>query len=139
MKRSRPKSKHRRYYADECFPVPSVSYLKSKSFSIVHTGDMGYINISDLEQLKVSKKLGRVLVTLDKKDFQQRKKHNLSRHPGVIVLRASSLTYPNINKLAEKVLKRVHRIKLEEALLHASTTKIRRYKKGKKDIIPWKK
>lgn len=139
MRCRQSKSKHRRYYADECIPISSVTYLKSKGFSIIHALDVGAVNISDPEQLKKSKKLGRVLVSLDRKDFPQRMKYDLSGHPGVIVLKTRAATPLKINRTAEKVLKRIHRIKLKEAILHASTVKIKRYRKGKEDAIPWKK
>lgn len=134
----RQKSGHRRYYADECIPLPSVSHLRSKGFSIIHANDKGYINVPDLEQLKISKKLNRVLVALDR-DFWQKKEFDLSGHPGIIVLKTSSSIPPAVNRVAEKVLGRVGRIKLKEAILYASITKIRRYRKGKQDIISWEK
>lgn len=136
MKRRRKKS--RLYYADECLPVPSITYLRSKGFSIIHAYDKGHTGKKDLEQLKISKKLNRVLVALDK-DFWQKRKFNLSGHPGVIVLKITSSIPPMVNKVAEKVLRRVGRIKLKESILYASKDKIRRWRKGKEDEIPWRK
>ena len=134
----RVKSSSRLYYADECVPVVSITYLRSKGFSIIHASEKGCIGITDLEQLKISKKLNRVLVALDK-DFWQRKEFNLSGHPGVIVLKTTSSTPPVVNKVAEKVLKRVGRIKLRGSILYASKDKIRRWRRGKEDKIPWRK
>lgn len=134
----RVRSNSRLYYADEFVPVVSITYLRSKGFSIIHASEGGSIGIADLEQLKVSRKLNRVLVALDK-DFWQKKDFNLSGHPGVIVLKTTSSTPLAVNKVAEKVLKRVDRIKLRESILYASKDKIRRWRKGKEDEIPWKK
>lgn len=132
------KSTSRLYYADEDLPVSSITYLRSKGFSIIHVYDKGNTGKKDLEQLKISKKLNRVLVTLDK-DFWQEGRFNLSGHPGVIVLRTASSTPLMVNKVAEKVLKRVERIKLKGSVLYASTDRIWRRKKGRKDKISWKK
>jgi len=134
----RRKSTPHLYYADEDFPVSSITHLRSKGFSIIHVYDRGNTGKKDLEQLKISKKLNRVLVTLDK-DFWQEGRFNLFGHPGVIVLRTASSTPPVVNKIAEKVLKRVERIKLKESVLYASTDKIWRRKKGRKDKISWRK
>lgn len=134
----RVKSSSCLYYADECIPVVSITYLRSKGFSIIHASEKGYIGITDSEQLKISKKLNRVLVALDK-DFWQKKEFNLSGHPGIIVLKTTSSTPPMVNKVAEKVLRRVGRIKLKESILYASKDRIRRWRKGREDKIPWKR
>ena len=137
MKRRR-KSTPRLYYADECIPVPSITHLRSKGFSIIHSYEKGYIAVSDSEHLKISKKLNRVLVALDK-DFWQKRKFNLSNHPGVIVLKITSSTPSAVNKIAGKILKRVKNIKLKGTILYASQDKIRRWKKDREDEISWKK
>jgi len=137
MKRRR-KLSSRLYYADECLPVTSITYLRSKGFSIIHAYEKRYTGKKDLEQLKISKRLNRILVALDK-DFWQGRKFNLSGHPGVIVLKTTSPTPLTVNEVAEKVLRRAGRIKLKESILYASKDKIRRWKKGKEDEISWRK
>lgn len=136
--RRRRKSGSRLYYADECIPVSSITYLRSKGFSVVHAYEKGYVAVRDLEHLKISKKLNRILVALDK-DFWQRRKFNLSGHPGIIVLKTTSSTPPAINKVAEKVFRRIDKIKLRESILYASRDKIRRWREDGEDEIPWKK
>lgn len=137
MKRRRKQSS-RLYYADECIPLPSVTYLRSRGFSIIHAYEKGYTAVNDLEQLKISKKLNRILIALDK-DFWQRRKFNLSGHPGVIVLKSTSSIPSAINKVAEKVLRRTDKIKLKESILYASKDRIRRWGKNGEDEVPWKK
>lgn len=48
------------FYADECFPVPVVTYLKSLGYSIIHAYDKNFIQKSDRFHLTISK------VTMDK-------------------------------------------------------------------------
>lgn len=136
--KKRRKSEPCLYYADECLPVTSITYLRSRGFSIIHAYDGGHIQEKDSEQLKISKKLNRVLVALDK-DFWQRRKFNLSGHPGVIVLKTTSSTPFAVSKVAEKTFKRINNVKLKESVLYVSTDKIRRWKNGKQDEISWKK
>lgn len=62
------KKSHIQLYADECFPVPSVTYLKSLGYSIIHAYDKNFIQKADTFHLTTSKKLQRVLITLDR-DF----------------------------------------------------------------------
>lgn len=79
-----------------------------------------------------------VLVALDK-DFWQRRKFNLSGHPGVIVLKTTSSTPSAVSKVAEKTFKRINNVKLKESVLYVSTDKIRRWRNGEQDEISWKK
>lgn len=134
----RRKSTSRLYYADECVPVASITYLRSRGFSIIHAYEKNYIRKKDLEQIKFSKKLNRILIALDK-DFWQKRKFNLSDHPGVIVLKTTSSTPSAVSKIAEKILKRVNKIKLKGSILYVSADKIRRWQNKKQDEIPWKK
>lgn len=137
MKRRR-KSTSRLYYADECVPITSITYLRSKGFSIIHAFDKNFTGKKDLEQIKMSKKLNRIFIALDK-DFWQKRKFSLLGHPGIIVLKTASSTPLAVNKVAGKVLKRISSLDLKGSILYASADKIRRWKNGKQDEISWKK
>ena len=137
MRRRRRVTSHL-YYADECVPVVSVTYLRSKGFSVIHAYEKGYVQVKDSQHIKISKKLNRILIALDK-DFWQKRKFSLSGHPGIIVLKTTSSTPSTINKVAEKTLKRIARIELKESILYVSVDKIRRRRDEKENEIPWKK
>jgi predicted nuclease of predicted toxin-antitoxin system len=134
----RRKSTSRLYYADECIPVTSITHLRSRGFSIIHAYEKGYVRKKDLEQIKISKKLDRVLIALDK-DFWQKRKFSLTEHPGIIILKTTSSIPNAVNRVAEKVLKRAGNLKLRGSILYASIDKICRWKNGKENVITWKK
>lgn len=126
-----PSKKSRlKLYADECFPVTSVTYLKSLGYSIIHSFDKKLIGRSDQVHLKESKKLERVLITLDR-DFLYYQRVNLSKHPGVIVISAGSPTPNNVNKICKKLLAGLSEDFLKNSLIKATSTKIIKMKEGK--------
>lgn len=127
---------HIQLYADQCFPVSSVTYLKSLGYSITHANDLKLEGKSDKRQLKESKKLNRVLITLDR-DFIYYDQVNLSKHPGVIVISIGSAVPNNINKVCEKVLRNINTDFLKNSLLKATKEKIVRVKSG--EVISEKK
>jgi len=118
------------YYADECFPYPSITFLKSKGYSVKHACDYKYLNLSDKEQLKKSKKLNMVLITINKRCFWQ-EKYNLTNHPGIIILETTSTDYININKLSLKALERLKNKNLKEGIYKVTYTKIIKRRKEK--------
>ena len=89
-------------YADECFPVPSATYLKSLGYSIIHAYDKNFIQKTDHFHLLTSKKLNRVLITLDR-DFNSYEKADLKGYPGVIIISAGSTTPLHIIKVCRKI------------------------------------
>lgn len=118
-----PSKKSRlRLYVDESIPVPSVTYLKSKSHSAVHAYDFNLVAVADRKHLKESKKQNRVLIALDR-DFYQKLKLP-KPHPGVIVLKVSSTTVPSVNKTLDFVLKHLSPRKTKNAVVFASIDKI---------------
>lgn len=118
------------FYADECFPVPSVTYLKSLGYSLVHAYDYKLFEKSDLIHLKKSRSLNRVLITLDR-DFLYYEKVSLKDHSGVIVISAGSTTPPQVNKVCEKVFKRISEDFVKGSLLRITSNKITKLKQGK--------
>ena len=65
-----------------------------------------YITKKDRFHLKISKKLSRILITLDR-DFLAYNRFSLENHPGVIVISVGSATAPNVNKVCKKALKKI--------------------------------
>ncbi len=124
------KKSHIQLYADECFPVTTAIYLKSLGYSIIHAFDKKMIRKSDQAHLKMSKKLQRVLITLDR-DFLYYEQVNLQKHPGVIVISVGSATPPNINKVCRKLLRNVTKDFVKDSLLRVTTNKIKKIKDGK--------
>lgn len=114
---------HLQLYADECFPITSVVYLKSKGISIVHAFDRNYIQKPDKSHLELSKKLGRVLITLDR-DFNSYKDLSLQGYPGVIVISVGSATPPNINRVCDKILKKVTMNSAKDSYIQVTNAKI---------------
>lgn len=125
------KKLHIQLYADECFPLTSVTYLKSLGYSIIHAYDKKQINKKDQAHLAVSKKLKRTLITLDR-DFIYYKEANLTKHPGVIVISVSSTTPITVNKVCVKLLKELGKDTIANSLLKVTTNKIIKLKEGKK-------
>lgn len=110
-------------YADECFPVSSVTYLKSLGYSIIHAYDKKLIQKADQTHLKMAKNLRRVLITLDR-DFLYYTQVNLDKHPGVIVISATSSTPKNVNKLCKKLLVGISKDFVKDSLIKTTNTKL---------------
>ncbi|MFH1832950.1 MAG: DUF5615 family PIN-like protein [Candidatus Levyibacteriota bacterium] len=117
-------------YADECFPIPTVSYLKFLGFSIVHAYDKKLVGKSDQLHLKKSKKINRVLLTLDR-DFIYYEKVSLTKHPGVIVISVGSATPNNINKVCKKLLGIINENFVKNSLVRVTSNRLIKIKKGK--------
>lgn len=117
------------FYADECFPLTSVTYLRSLGYSIIHAFDLKFIQKSDRFHLKESKKLNRILITLDR-DFLYYTQVNIDDHPGIIVLSLSSMTPENVNSVCLKLLKQITPDIVKHSLIKVSKTKLIKEKQG---------
>ena len=117
-------------YADECFPVTSSLYLKSKGISIIHAYDLNLIRKSDKFHLEKSKKLYRILITLDR-DFISYGKQNLKGYSGVIIISVGSATSPSVNKVLDKVLNKITTDYIKGSLVKITASKIIKIKEGK--------
>ncbi len=117
------KKSHLQLYADECFPVPVTTYLKSLGYSIIHAYDHSFIQKSDHFHLTKAKKLKRILITLDR-DFLYYNQVNLESHPGVIVISTGSTTPPHINIISEKLLKNISGDFVKNSLIRVTIDKI---------------
>ena len=117
------------FYADECIPQPSVDYLRSNGISVTHAFDLGFIERPDRFHLKESKKMKRILLSLDA-DFIHFSPNDVVGHPGVICLSSSDITPKHLNKLLDKVLKNINSSAIKNSILTISIDKIRKNKKG---------
>lgn len=117
-------------YADECFPVPSSIYLKSLGYSVVHAYDKKLVGKNDRTHLAESKKLNRVLISLDR-DFLYYNEVNLNTHPGVIVISVGSTTPANVNKVCKKLLRKINQDFTGDSLIKVTVDKIIKLKLGK--------
>ncbi len=118
------------FYADECFPVPVVTFLKSQGYSIIHAYDKNLIQRSDRFHLQTSKNLGRVLITLDR-DFNEYENTSLKGSPGVIIISVGTATPPNITKVCQKILKTIGEDLIKESLIKVTIDKLIKIKDGK--------
>lgn len=124
-----PSKKSRlRLYADECFPVTSVTFLKSLGYSVVHAYDLKYTGKSDQFHLKAALKLGRILITLDR-DFLFYKLAPLVKHPGIVVISTES-TPVRINTICKKVFPKISPDSIREAIYIVTFEKIIKSKHG---------
>lgn len=124
-----------RLYADECFPVTTVTFLKSLGFSVIHAYDLKLTGYSDKFHLKQALKLSRTLITLDR-DFLYYKQTSLSNHPGVIVISGGSTTPTHVNLICQKVLPTISQNSVSEALIVITSTKITKTKHGTQSETP---
>lgn len=126
-----PSKKHRlKLYADECFPLPSVTYLRSLGISIIHAVDQKSVGKNDRFHLNLAKKLERVLITLDR-DFIYYSEANLKNHPGVVVISTGSATPLQVNKVCNKLIKIINHNFVKESLVTISMDKLTKSKNGK--------
>ncbi len=116
-------------YADECIPIPSITYLKQHGISIIHAYDIDFIGVSDSKHLKKSRQIKRVLLSLDK-DFKKFEEASLVNHPGVILLATTDITANHINKILIKALPHITQTYAKESLMRVSVNKIIREKDG---------
>lgn len=117
-------------YADECFPLTSVTHLKSKGISIQYAHQLKAIGKSDESHLKLSKKLDRTLITLDR-DFIYYESVSLDKHPGVIIISLGSATWINVNKICDKVLPKINNDLVKNSLIKIIMDKITKIKREK--------
>lgn len=119
------------FYADECFPLTSVTYLKSLGISAIHAYDKKLTKKSDQFHLKAAKSLKRILITIDR-DFLYYNQVNFNDHPGVVVISTSSVTPSNINGICKKLLKKITSNYIKDSLIKVSNNKLIKYKNREK-------
>ncbi len=128
-----PFKKHRiSFYADENIPIPSVTYLRKKGINIRHVYDEDLVGKEDHYQFNHSKKLNRVLLSLDK-DFKKFDGISLKSHPGVILITVGNAVPENINRVLYKILVNISEDYVVNSLIRVTMSKMIRLKNGKID------
>src|SRR3990167_3858179 len=90
-------------YADECFPLTTVLYLRSVGYSIKHASEYNFLNKSDIAHLKFARNKEKVLITLDR-DFLGYTTARAERTKGIIVVTTGSNAPKHINRICKKQL-----------------------------------
>lgn len=124
------KKLHIQLYVDECFPVTSVTHLRSLGYSIIHAYDRNFIRKSDKFHFNISKKLNMVLITLDR-DFIAYEKMPLGDHPGIIIISLGSAVSDNVNKVCKKFFQRIGEDFAKNAVIKVTQNKIIKSKNGR--------
>ena len=75
-----------RFYANENFPAPSVNELRAPGHDVLTTSDAGNANrkIPDSEVLRYAAENGRVMLTLNRRDFIRLHERGAA-HTGLVV------------------------------------------------------
>ena len=120
-----------RLYADENFPVPSCTFLRSLGVSILHSYDLGFANKSDKFHIKKAKELQRTIITIDR-DFLYYSDISAKNSPGVIVISTGNSIPIHINKICFKYLVRVKPNQVKGSYIKISQNNIYRIKEGMK-------
>lgn len=110
-------------YADECFPLTTVLYLRSLGYSIKHASEYNFINRSDLSHLKFAKKENKTLITLDR-DFLGYTKARVGQTLGVIVISTGSNAPKHINLICRKQLQKITKNYVSNSLVLITNKKI---------------
>lgn len=123
-----------RLYADENFPVPSCTYLRSLGISIVHAYDFGYTNKSDKFHIKKAKEFQRTVITIDR-DFLYYSELTTNNSFGAIIISTGNSTPIHINDICHKMLVRITPNLVKSSFIKITLTKIHRVKNGNIQII----
>lgn len=116
-------------YADECIPVTCTTHLKTHGVSVQHAFDSNFVNKADELHFKKSKKLGRILISLDK-DFNKFKGVEMGSHPGIILISVGNNTPKHINNVLDKALKVLSVRYVKHSILRITIDKISKEKNG---------
>jgi len=94
-------------YLDENFPEQAGKFLKSEGHNVKSTSIQNK-GLSDLEQIKLAIKNGRILVSLDK-DFKVNDNllGAIRRGPGIILIASSQLIPEKIIKVIKRNFKKI--------------------------------
>ena len=118
------------FYADECFPIPVVTEFRSIGLSITHAYDLKIVRRSDLTHLRTSRKLKRVLITLDR-DFLYYRQAKITDHQGIIVIAHTSTAPKSILEVCMRMLKHITKSYVKGSIVTVTRSKITKEKKGK--------
>lgn len=95
------------FYSNENFPIPTAQALRALGHDVVTIQERGKANESttDLEVLALAKAEGRILLTLNRKDFYRLHSQD-SDHPEIIVCVAEQ----DFQRLAERIHETVNSV-----------------------------
>lgn len=110
-------------YADECFPLTTVVYLRSLGFSIKHASEFNFLGKSDLQHLKNAQRHEKTLITLDR-DFLGYTQSRVSNTCGVIIIQAGAIAPKHVNLICRKQLKRLTKHSIKNSLTLVTIDKI---------------
>lgn len=119
-----------RLYADENFPVPSCTFLKSRGVSIIHAYDFGFTNKSDALHIKKAKELKRTIITIDR-DFLYYSELTTNNSLGAIVISTGNSTPIHINNICLKALVKITERLVKGSYVRVTTNKVHRTRNGK--------
>jgi len=84
---SEPDPTPHKFYANENFPLPAVTYLRTLGHDVVTTKEAGLSNrgIPDLDVLEYAISVQRAVVTFNKRDFVRLHNERNRKHSGIVV------------------------------------------------------
>ncbi len=118
------------FYADECIPLQSITYLREKGINAIDVYSRNLQNKSDHFQFRYSKKIEKIFLSLDK-DVQKFEESSLKDHPGVILIKVSIVSPKTVNQIADKILKHLTEDFVKSSVVRISNHLILREKDGK--------
>lgn len=118
------------FYADECVPIQVISSLRRDGINILHVFEKDFIRKSDNFHFHQSKKLNRVLITLDN-DFNRYNSFHLLNHPGIVLLKVGNVIPKNIERVLRKTLKYLTPDFMRESRVIASVRCLKKEKNQK--------
>lgn len=94
-----------RFYADENFPLPTVRCLREREHDVLTAVEAGQANqrIPDEDVLRYASEQRRILLTLNRLDFQRIHNQSLLGHAGIMICRQHK-DFELFARLIEKVL-----------------------------------
>lgn len=114
-------------YADECFPLTTVIFLRSLGYSIKHASEYNFLNRSDIAHLKFAKNKKQTLISLDR-DFLGYTKARAKDTMGIIVISSGSNAPKHINRICQKQLSKIKKNYVESSLILITLDKITKNK-----------
>lgn len=115
------------FYADECFPLTTVIYLRSAGYSIKHSSEYNFLNKSDIAHLKFAKSKEKILITLDR-DFLGYTTERAKGTKGIVVITSGSNAPKHINGICKKQLPKIKRRFVANSVILISNDKITKNK-----------
>lgn len=113
---SEPDSAYHKFYANENFPLPAVTHLRTLGHDVVTTEESGLSNrgIPDSDVLEYAMRVRRAVVTFNRRDFVRLHNARSGKHSGIVVCSEDR----DYKALAERIHHRVQALtSLSEQLI----------------------